>query len=192
MKKSLEKNRRKSTSAIDASSESFNANMIRALVFDKIFHGLSFGIGFIAAYLRYIALKMRAGKIGKGVFINSDSIIIHTAKLKMGNNVSIGRRSFISAKGGLTIGNNVLIAFDCVILTEEHIYGKNMTIWNSGFTTAPVSIGNNVLMGTKAIIMPGVTIGNNVVIGAHTVVTKSIPSNCVVAGIPARVIKRIR
>ncbi len=165
--------------------------LTRALLMDKIFHGISFASGYFAAYLRYVALKMRADKIGKGVLINQDTLIIHTAKLRMGNNVSIGRRTFISAKGGLTIGNNVLIAFDCVILTEKHIYGKKITIWNSGFTTAPVSIGSNVLIGTKAIIMPGVNIGNNVVIGAHSVVTKNIPSNTVAAGIPAKVIKKM-
>jgi len=169
-----------------------NQTSKRALIIDKIFHGLAFGTGFITAYLRYLSLKMRAAKIGSGIIINSGSVIIHTAGLKMGNNVSIGRRAFISARGGLTIGNNVLIAFDCVILTEDHIYGKGITIWQSGFTTAPVSIGNNVLIGTKAIIMPGVTIGNNVVIGAHSVVTKNIPGNSVAAGIPAKVIKKIK
>lgn len=166
--------------------------LTRAYIMDKIFHAASYGIGLIAFKLRYLALKLRAEKIGSGIIINSDSIIIHTAKLRMGNNVSLGRRSFISAKGGLTIGNNVLIAFDTVILTEEHIYGKNITIWNSGFSTAPVTIGNNVLIGTKAIIMPGVTIGNNVVVGAHSVVTKNIPSNSIAVGIPAKVIKKIK
>lgn len=164
----------------------------RAYLFDKIFHAMSYVTGFAASHFRYLILKLRADEIGNNIIINSDSIIIHTAKLKMGDNVSIGRRAFISAKGGLTIGNNVLIAFDCVILTEEHIYGKKITIWESGFSTAPVKIGNNVLIGTKAIIMPGVSIGNNVVIGAHSVVTKNIPSNSVAAGIPAKVIKKIK
>lgn len=164
----------------------------RAFVFDKLFHGISFVIGYTNTYFRYLKLKLRSEHIGKGIIINQHAMIIHTAKLRMGNNVSIGRRSFISAKGGLTIGNNVLIAFDCVILTEEHIYGKNIVIWDSGFTTAPVKIGNNVLIGTKAIIMPGVTIGDNAVVGAHSVVTKNVPANAVVAGIPAKIIKRIK
>lgn len=167
-------------------------NLSRAYIFDKFFHALSYLTGSIASYFRYLILKLRSEKIGSNIIVNSDSIIIHTAKLKMGSNVSIGRRAFISAKGGLTIGNNVLIAFDCVILTEEHVHGKNVTVWGSGFTTAPVTIGSNVLIGTKALIMPGVTIGSNSVIGAHSVVTKNIPAGSIAVGIPAKVIKKIK
>jgi len=164
----------------------------RAYIVDKLSHAISYCTTLPFQYFRYLTLKMRSASIGRGIIINDSCIIIHTSKLRLGNNVSIGRRSFISAKGGLTIGNNVLIAFDCVILTEKHIYGPNITVWKSGFASAPVRIGNNVLVGTKAIIMPGVTIGDNVIIGAHSVVTKNIPSNTVAAGIPAKVIKKIR
>ena len=55
----------------------------------------------------------------------------------------------------------------------------------------PITVGNNVFIGNNAIIMPGVTIGDNVVIGAGSVVTRSIPNDSVVAGVPARVIRSI-
>jgi acetyltransferase-like isoleucine patch superfamily enzyme len=54
---------------------------------------------------------------------------------------------------------------------------------------APITLGNNVFVGLNTIIMPGVTIGSNVVIGAGSVVTRSIPSNTVAAGVPAKVIR---
>ena len=54
-----------------------------------------------------------------------------------------------------------------------------------------ISVGNNVHIGTNAVIMPGVAIGNNVVIGCCAVVTKSIPDNSVAVGVPARVIETI-
>ena len=53
----------------------------------------------------------------------------------------------------------------------------------------PITIGNNVYIGNNVIILPGVSIGNNVVVGAGAVVTKDIPDNSVVVGVPARVIK---
>lgn len=55
----------------------------------------------------------------------------------------------------------------------------------------PINVGNNVFIGYGSIILPGVTIGDNVVIGAGSVVSRDIPSNCVAAGVPARVIKSI-
>ena len=72
--------------------------------------------------------------------------------------------------------------------------GNNVSIGRRAFILAKVglSIGSNVLIGTKAIIMPGITIGNNVVIGVNSVVTKSVPSNSVAAGIPAKVIRKIK
>lgn len=55
----------------------------------------------------------------------------------------------------------------------------------------PIKIGNNVHIGINAIIMPNVTVGDNVVIGCGAVVTKNIPSNSVVAGVPARIIETL-
>lgn len=165
---------------------------LMTIIFDKLFLAIVNVISLPFKYFNYIVLKIRSGSVGKGIIVNQGCTIIHTAKLKIGNNVSFGRRCFVSAKGGLTVGNNVLFAFDCVVLTEQHVYGKNITVWDSGYKTAPVKIGNNVLIGTKTVIMPGVTIGDNVVIGALSVVTKNIPSNSVAMGIPAKVIKKIK
>ena len=54
-----------------------------------------------------------------------------------------------------------------------------------------VVIGNNVWIGDKATILAGVTVGDNVIVGANSVVTKDIPSNTMVAGVPARIINSI-
>ena len=54
----------------------------------------------------------------------------------------------------------------------------------------PVKIGNNVWLGDNVSIMPGVTLGNNVIVGANAVVTHSFPDNVVVAGVPAKMIKK--
>jgi maltose O-acetyltransferase len=55
----------------------------------------------------------------------------------------------------------------------------------------PITIGNNVWISANATICPGVTIGDNVVVGAGAVVTKSFPSNVVIAGVPAKIIRQI-
>lgn len=70
--------------------------------------------------------------------------------------------------------------------------------WSSEYDPVPdadlfgkIKIGNNVFIGTNSIIMPNVIIGDNVIIGAGSVVTKDIPSGCVAAGVPARVIRTL-
>lgn len=59
-------------------------------------------------------------------------------------------------------------------------------------SSKPVSIGDDVWIGGGSIILPGVTIGCNVVVGAGSVVTKNVPDNVVIAGNPARIIKKLK
>lgn len=89
----------------------------------------------------------------------------------------------------ITIGSNVHITADCAFVTHDGgtlILRKEVPDleW-----TAPISVGNDVYMGVRTLIMPGVTIGNRVVIGAGSIVTRDIPDNSVAVGAPARVIK---
>ena len=56
----------------------------------------------------------------------------------------------------------------------------------------PVTIGDDVWIGGNCVILPGVTIGNNVIVAAGAVVTKDVPGNCVVAGVPARIVKNLK
>ncbi len=109
-------------------------------------------------------------------------------------------------KNGLTVGINfrrnegciidpshcwlVEIGDNVVLAPNVHILAHDASMWNdTGYTRiAPVKIGNNVFIGAGTIIMPGVSIGDDCVIGAGSVVTKSIPSNSVAVGNPARVL----
>jgi len=84
----------------------------------------------------------------------------------------------------ITIGDNVTISFNVTILTHDASTNKAGLETKIGF----VRIGNNCFVGAGTTILCGVSIGDNVIIGAGSVVTKSIPSNSVVAGNPAKVI----
>lgn len=89
----------------------------------------------------------------------------------------------------ITIGDNVYITDG--VKFETHDGGTLLfrNIIPDLEITKPITIGNNVYIGNNVIILPGVNIGNNVIVGAGAVVSKSIDDNCVVAGVPARVIK---
>lgn len=91
----------------------------------------------------------------------------------------------------ITIGNNVYVTAGCQFVTHD---GGTLILRREIpdlELTAPISVGNDVYIGLNTTILPGVKIGNRVIIGACSVVTKDIPDNSVVAGVPARVIKTV-
>lgn len=108
--------------------------------------------------------------------------------VKIGKNCSIATKGFPREAYLISIGNNVQVTEGVKFFT----HGGGWVIRNKYpdyDSFGKIRIGNNVYIGNDVCIMPGVTIGNNVVIGASSIVTKSIPSNVVVAGNPAKIIK---
>ncbi len=91
----------------------------------------------------------------------------------------------------LEIGEDSLIAPFCYIIDYDHSFSDvKVPISKQGFASKPVSIGSDVWIGVRAVILKGVTIGDGSVIGAGSVVTSDIPPNSIAVGVPARVIER--
>jgi acetyltransferase-like isoleucine patch superfamily enzyme len=111
--------------------------------------------------------------------------------IEVGQNAFFGIGSVVVARELIIIGDDVLIAEHVTIRDQNHVFGGRQPTAQSGFSTAPVRIGNNVWIGAKCTITKGVTIGENTVIGANSVVTGNIPANVVAAGAPARVLRPV-
>lgn len=112
--------------------------------------------------------------------------------IKIGNNVGIGEYAYLGGAGGLEIGDNSIIGqyFSCH--PENHSFELNGIPYRlQGVSRVGISIGQNCWIGTKVTILDGVKVGNNCVLAAGAVITKNIPDNAVVAGVPAKVIKYI-
>jgi len=115
----------------------------------------------------------------------------------IGNNVSLNYDCHIACINRITMGNNVLIGSRVHITDHFHgeISPEALAIapaLRKLCSKGPVIIEDNVWIGEGVVVMPNVTIGRNAIVGANAVVTQDVPANCVVGGIPARVIKCLR
>jgi acetyltransferase-like isoleucine patch superfamily enzyme len=107
-------------------------------------------------------------KIGKNVFINFDCVFLDL--------------------GGITIEDNVLIAPKVSLLSEGHPISHED---RHSLIPQPIHIKKNAWIGANATILPGVTIGENAIVAAGAVVSKDVPDNSIVGGVPAKFIKSI-
>lgn len=115
-------------------------------------------------------------------YYNCDIILFEGASLNLGN-------SFINSDAKIRCHNSITIGDGCAISHDFTIMDSDAHHLNDSNNTAPVIIGDHVWIGTRVTILKGVHIGDGAVIAAGSIVTKSVPSNCLVAGNPAKVIK---
>lgn len=112
-----------------------------------------------------------------------------------GKNITVGEGVFINAcchfqdHGGVTLGDGCQIGHNVVFATLNHGLAPEERV---STIPAPIILGKNVWVGSNATILQGVTIGDNAVVGAGAVVTKDVPANTVVGGVPAKFIKSIQ
>ena len=111
-----------------------------------------------------------------------------------GKNIKVGKNVFINAcckfqdQGGITIGDNVLIGHNVTLATLNHDFNPQTRHY---IYPKPINIGNNVWIGSDSTILSGITIGDGAIVGAGSVVTKNVEPNTIVAGNPAKMIRKV-
>lgn len=111
-----------------------------------------------------------------------------------GRNIRFGKNVFVNTcctfmdRGGITIEDRVLFAPKVNLITTGHPVDPRV---RRDTISQPIVVRENAWLGIGASVMPGVTIGKNSVVAAHSVVTKDVPDNVIVGGIPAKIIKHI-
>lgn len=108
----------------------------------------------------------------------------------IGDHTRVGLHNTII--GPVTIGSHVNLAQGITVTALNHNFEESSKrIDEQGVTTKPVIIGNDIWIGANAVILPGVSIGDHSVVAAGAVVTKDVPPHSLVAGVPAKIIKKI-
>ncbi len=146
-------------------------------------------------------------KIGKGTKVFHPELV-NLYGCTLGENCKVG--TFVEIQKGVTVGNNVKVSshtFICegVTIEDDVFVGHNVTFINDKYprsttngrlkqegewTCTPTRVKKGASLGSSCTILCGVTIGENAIVGAGAVVTKDVPANAVVAGVPAKILKK--
>jgi acetyltransferase-like isoleucine patch superfamily enzyme len=114
----------------------------------------------------------------------------HEGRVEIGAKTVMGQECTISAYKHVRIGEQCVIADRAMFIDFDHgVVEVERPIRKQGIYKRDVEVGSNVWIGYGACILRGVRVGDNAIVGTHSVVTKDVPANAVVAGIPARVIR---
>ena len=137
-----------------------------------------------------IAVKGRVD-FGRFVWIGDKTKIrCHEGRVEIGDKTVMGQECTISAYQHVRIGQQCVIADRAMFIDFDHgVVEVERPIRQQGIYKRDVIVGSNVWIGYGACVLRGVSVGDNAIVGTNSVVTKDVPANAVVAGIPARVIR---
>ena len=143
------------------------------------------------------ALSTDGVNFGNGVSIGEGTRVLCTGSLKtigkgitVGNNVGMGEHCHYGCAGGIEIGDNTIVGIYVSMHSENHVFADlSRPIRNQGVTHKGIKIGRDCWIGAKVTVLDGAIIGNGCVVAAGAVVRGTFPDNCVIGGVPAKILK---
>jgi len=143
---------------------------------------------------RWLELEIAVnGRVDFGRFVwigDKTKIRCHEGRVEIGDKTVMGQECTISAYQHVRIGQQCVIADRAMFIDFDHgVVEVERPIRLQGIYKRDVIVGSNVWIGYGACVLRGVSVGDNAIVGTNSVVTKDVPANAVVAGIPARIIR---
>ncbi len=140
----------------------------------------------IFRYWRVALVRVFGGNVDWTASLHPSAKIEYPWNLSMGKNSSLGAHSWTYAMTVISIGDNTCVGNDVYLLTGSHdVHSSNFSL-----VTKPIKIGNGVWVATRAMVLPGVVIGDMAVVAAGTILSKNVNNYEIVAGNPAKFIKK--
>jgi len=144
--------------------------------------------------IRTQILRMAGFKIGRGTtfwgkpYISGGGDLVQ--RLVIGEDCGINIHCLFDLGTSITLGKGVHLGHAVMLLTTSHEIGPS-TQRAGPATTAPISIGDGVWIGSRSLILPGITMGTGAVVASGSVVTKDVAANTLVAGVPAKQVRHL-
>jgi acetyltransferase-like isoleucine patch superfamily enzyme len=146
-------------------------------------------------YYNYSHLQpLRQVTRGRNCAITPNATFANPEQIVLGDRVTLGARVMLwagpSGRGRIVVGNDVLFAPDVVVTASNYRYNDGQPVTRQAMDEAGVTIGDDVWIGAKAILLPGCRIGDGAIIAAGAVVRGEVPAMAIFGGIPARQLGR--
>ena len=130
-------------------------------------------------------------RMGSAPSISPNAIFSNAERIQLGDRVRIGAKCHLWAghsTGEIRIGNDVLFGPEVLITAATYRFNDGSPVTDQLMDEADVTIGNDVWLGLRCVVLPGVTIGDHAIIGAGSIVNKDIEAGAIAVGAPAKVI----
>lgn len=146
---------------------------------------------FIGPGVKFEIGKDAVVSLGRWSWIGDDGKVrCHAGRIEIGAKTVIGQEVTFSAYESISIGRECIVADRSMFIDFDHaVMQIESPIRQQGLYSRPVRVGHNVWVGYGACFLRGTTTGDNSVVGTYAVVTKDVPANAVVGGVPARVLR---
>lgn len=183
------KNRLFRTRYLAAYGRMFNHKVIHRRAYGRKIH--TDGLAFIGKKVKIEIGPLAHVILDRWCWVgNRTKLRAHGGFIRIGSKSVLGEEITFSTYEEISIGRECIIADRVMFIDFDHIVADpEQAIRKQGLYSKPVRVGNNVWIGYGACILRGVTIGDGAVVGTNAVVTKDVPANAIVGGIPAKVLR---
>jgi acetyltransferase-like isoleucine patch superfamily enzyme len=124
------------------------------------------------------------------VHVHGPFTVVNPRNVSIGTNVAINHGVFLLGHSGISIGDDVVLSARCMLIDGSLALDEPGPMAGRTHCGAPITIGDGAWIGAGAIILAGVTVGRNAVVGAGSVVTRDVAQDSIVAGSPARPLRK--